>query len=773
MVPFKKLGRYEITKELGRGGMGIVLQARDPMIDRLVALKIIKFEESLEAERKSELLERFFIEAKAAGKLTHQNIVTIYDVAREEETYYIAMEFLEGKNLAETLRPTKKLPFERATKIILQVAAGLKFAHEKQIIHRDIKPGNVILMAEDHVKILDFGLARLQSASTLTQTGHAVGSPQYMSPEQVRGQSVDGRTDIFSMGVMYYEMLTGTRPFEAESVTSLLYKIMDYDPPTPAMVEGSLPPGVDRVVAKMMAKKVENRYPNCGELIGDLNSLLADPSHFSGGDGAYDKTVSVGAVRTDVTVTVPTQGAGGKSKMGVYAAVALAAALAAGGALYISSGKKEGRPPAPIVRATTTQTPAPPSAAKPVSAPEETPKPALTAEAPPTAPGPEVMRTEKKPAPQKAPSAAAAGPEEKKPGSASISVSSNVPGEVFINGARAGATPMEDFACEPGVMKLTVKAENYKPWEKTVTAKPGEPLRLQATLEPSGGVLKIASTPPGADVLVDGAKIGVTPLLTSAVAHGAHALEVRAAGMAPYKQEITVTAEKPVIVTAALAPATGTLSVTGFAGAALFLNGKEIGAIPLEKKLPPGKYELKATKAGHKPASRHVEVTMDNPTEVLMELEPLGTGSLNVSAIPWAKILINGQEAGTTPKTVKNVPEGEVVVTLVNPGFKPVEKTVAIVKDQTAQVSHTFIEADSAGAARPDKPAAGAGSLRVTSEQEALVFVDGKLQGRAPVEVKNLPVGRHKLLVKISGKPDHSQEVNIGDGINSHIHMGK
>ncbi|MDH4183940.1 MAG: protein kinase [Nitrospinota bacterium] len=309
----KSLGRYEVLKELGRGGMGIVLKARDPRIDRLVALKIIKLDSFSDPKKKEEMLERFMVEAKAAGKLTHPNIVTVYDVGEEDEQNYIAMEFIEGVDLSYIMAQEKKLSFDRATRLILQVAEGLELAHEHHIVHRDIKPANILVMKGDKVKITDFGLARLQDTGSLTQTGQAVGSPQYMSPEQVNGEKIDGRSDIFSLGVMYYELVTGAAPFAAKTLTSILLKIIKEDPPPASAVKPDLPPAIDLVINKMIAKNQADRYQVMNDLIGDLYALLENPNGFElSDDSGQEPVVSIGddedavEIDTDSTQTIST-----------------------------------------------------------------------------------------------------------------------------------------------------------------------------------------------------------------------------------------------------------------------------------------------------------------------------------------------------------------------------------------------------------------------------------------------------------------------------------
>ena len=213
-----QLGRYEVIGELGQGAMGVVYKARDPLIDREVAIKTINL--SLAMEERDEYEARFYQEAKAAGRLSHPNIVTIYDVGRSEDIAYIAMEYLHGRELRDILNETKLLPISEVLAIVIQVAQGLAYAHEHDIVHRDVKPSNVMIVRDGHAKITDFGIARMVSAAVRTQTGMVLGSPKYMSPEQVLGKEIDRRSDIFSLGVMLYELLTGQVPFIGENINA-------------------------------------------------------------------------------------------------------------------------------------------------------------------------------------------------------------------------------------------------------------------------------------------------------------------------------------------------------------------------------------------------------------------------------------------------------------------------------------------------------------------------------------------------------------------------
>lgn len=265
-----QLGRYEVLGELGQGAMGVVYKARDPLIDRVVAIKTINL--SLAMDEKEEYEGRFYQEAKAAGRLNHPNIVTIYDVGKSGNVAYIAMEFLEGRELRDVMNEGTLLPVEQVLNIVAQVAQGLAYAHEHDIVHRDVKPSNIMVIRDGNVKITDFGIARMASASVRTQTGMVLGSPKYMSPEQVMGKNIDQRSDIFSLGVMLYEMLTGQAPFDGENVNAIMYQTLNAVPPQPNTLNTDVPEMVNFIVAKALAKGVDDRYQNAKDFAVDLRT---------------------------------------------------------------------------------------------------------------------------------------------------------------------------------------------------------------------------------------------------------------------------------------------------------------------------------------------------------------------------------------------------------------------------------------------------------------------------------------------------------------------
>lgn len=263
-----QLGRYLIQSELGRGAMGVVYKATDSVLERSVAVKTVNI--TLEREYADKYEQRFYQEARAAGGLNHPNIVTIHDVGKAGDVVFMAMEYIEGVELRTLIGEGRALRVAQAVSIAAQVAEGLAYAHQRGVVHRDIKPANIMVVANGPVKITDFGIARMRGTGDLTQAGTLLGSPKYMSPEQVIGKRADHRSDIFSLGVILYEMLCGTAPFNGENVTALMYQIVNFVPPAPSSINSAVLQVLDHIVAKMLAKPLEERYQDATELAADL-----------------------------------------------------------------------------------------------------------------------------------------------------------------------------------------------------------------------------------------------------------------------------------------------------------------------------------------------------------------------------------------------------------------------------------------------------------------------------------------------------------------------
>ncbi len=267
-----KLGRYEVLKQLGKGAMGIVYLGQDPRINRTTAIKTFKIGEGFEEAEAQVLKQKFFREAESAGTLSHPNIVTIYDAGEEHDLAYIAMEYLDGEDLQKYTKRVHLLPMRKVIEYVADIADGLEYAHQKGIVHRDIKPANVMLLKTGVVKITDFGIARI-TASSQTQTGIVKGTPHYMSPEQISGEKVDGRSDIFSLGVMLFQLASGDLPFKGDSPAALMHQIMNVPHPDPRSINPKILKPLATIIDKAMEKNREKRYQKAGQMAQHLRTL--------------------------------------------------------------------------------------------------------------------------------------------------------------------------------------------------------------------------------------------------------------------------------------------------------------------------------------------------------------------------------------------------------------------------------------------------------------------------------------------------------------------
>ena len=319
------LGRYRVLEELGRGAMGVVHKAEDPSLGRIVAIKAVLL--STDVVDSMDYEARFYQEAKAAGSLNHPGIITIYDTGREGNWAYIAMELLEGVEL-RAMMAKARVPLTLALNIAAQVASALEFAHERGIVHRDIKPGNIMVLRGDQAKIMDFGIARMRVSEVKTQVGLVLGSPKYMSPEQVSGRRVDHRSDIFSLGVMLFEMVAGIAPFSGKDMGDLMYTVMNAQPPRLSQLNPAAPEFLDLIVAKALQKDVNARYQSAREMAEDLvtcGAALGDDAARSQSMGETTIPLGVEATAPDTvpaTDTSRTQPAGGNPDISLVAAAA-------------------------------------------------------------------------------------------------------------------------------------------------------------------------------------------------------------------------------------------------------------------------------------------------------------------------------------------------------------------------------------------------------------------------------------------------------------------
>jgi serine/threonine-protein kinase len=268
-------GRYQTVARLGAGAFGEVFRARDSVLGRDVAVKRIRLDAFAEPVQLEEVKQRFLREAQVAARLRHPNIVTIHDIVSSGSTSLIVMELVEGETLQSRLRARGRLDLQETLRVLGQVASALDHAHANQVVHRDVKPANIMIEPSGQVKVMDFGIARLETAANLTSTGLIMGTPNYMSPEQARGQKVDGRSDLFSLGCVLYECLTGTRPFQAQSVSGILVKILTEEPPPVDFRAAGLPPEVGAILHRAMAKDPATRYASGAAMFEALRALAS------------------------------------------------------------------------------------------------------------------------------------------------------------------------------------------------------------------------------------------------------------------------------------------------------------------------------------------------------------------------------------------------------------------------------------------------------------------------------------------------------------------
>ena len=484
----KRFGRYVVEAEIGDGAMGRVYRCADPLMKRLVAVKTVKAE-LLTTETAEDYLRRFRREAQAAGRLSHPNIVGIYDVG---ETWFV-MEYLDGTTLQKLLARRGKLPLDEALGLFGPLADALDYAHRSGIVHRDIKPGNVMVLEDGRPKLMDFGVARLES-SVATASGHFFGSPSYMAPEQVSGGEVTYRSDLFSFAVLAYEVLTGRRPFEGESITAVMYKVVHEDAPPPRQWDFDLPPSYDAIFRKALAKAAEHRYPNATALVAalsekDLDDELAaltetPPPALPPATTVPAAPESPFVVETaDLGVDTAGRRRRAPNTWAIAAAVVLLASLA-GTWAYLR------QPPTDAVAA------------------------------------PASFRVEAEPAGAR----------------------------VWLDEVEVGRAPVA-LPVTGGRHKVRVAVDGYAPAELSMEIAPGTaPPPLRFVLEPITLRLSVAAEPAGAIVRVDGRPIGEAPVADATLTPGAHEVRIEKRGYAPYVHEFQGSPGEKIELSATLTP---------------------------------------------------------------------------------------------------------------------------------------------------------------------------------------------------------------------------
>jgi serine/threonine-protein kinase len=454
--------------------MGTVYRAHDPLLDRTVAIKTVGCA-GMSREEAAAFEERFYCEARSAGRLNHPNIVTIHDVGRSDDLAYIAMEYIDGHSLREILDSSVVLPVDRCTDIAAQIADGLAFAHANGVVHRDIKPANIMIFDNGTVKIADFGVAQM-SSGTQSVAGVAFGSPKYMSPEQVSGQKVDGRSDIFSLGAVFYEMLVGRPPFVGDDLNAVLYQVLHGAPPLPSSFIPNLPHGFDRIVARALAKNPDKRYQSVAEMATALRKyrrvarmvqkelLEANATQLPSGPG--DATVLVNAVPEAVSQ------APARRSRAMFYALPLLLLAGVGGWLAFETA----RPPAQVA------SPAPgaqldsPPAQMPAAIPAPVESQSLASAT--ASSSPEQVVAEAPPAAK--PEAVEAPPL----GAGRIRLAIAPWGEVFVDGKALGvAPPLKEIRLTEGQHRIEIRNGRFAPHRQTVDLASNDNLRIKHKFE--------------------------------------------------------------------------------------------------------------------------------------------------------------------------------------------------------------------------------------------------------------------------------------------------
>jgi serine/threonine-protein kinase len=571
-----RIGRYKIVRELGRGAMGVVYHAIDPNIGRPVAIKTIQFTSTRKPEELDRMRERLFREARSAGILSHPGIVTIYDVDQQDQLAYIAMEYVDGPTLEYLLAGLSALSPERMFSILSQTAVALDYAHSKGIVHRDIKPANIMVTADGTSKITDFGIAKITASEQFTMTGNIVGTPHYMSPEQVQGHPVDGRSDQFSLAVIAYEMLTGEKPHTGEHLTTVVYKIVAEEPASPRRFNPSLTPAIEAVLRKGLAKRPDARYRNCQEFSESLEKACAASQGWkllprSGtlseptiGELPTTKAKS----RPSVTLPPPRRPARSEAtatgaipkRRGGFVPFLLAILVAAGLLALVGwqaapwlmpprTNPKSGPP-----RTGQTEQPAQqPAQQQPQQQAQQTapqtaplpPEPAPTVSAAPATPPPERSASDSKPSPLgpppgEAPTREAARPETRRAARGPAPAGS--PQQVMIMTSPSGATARVDnnpaLSCTtPCTLQLpagrhtvAISASGYQLETREVFVA-NDPVEMPfINLHASEGKLMLSSVPPGATVTLNGRRMDKFTNAQLALAPGVYTVVVEMNG---------------------------------------------------------------------------------------------------------------------------------------------------------------------------------------------------------------------------------------------------
>jgi serine/threonine protein kinase len=580
----QRLGRYEIIEELGRGAMGVIYKARDPVIGRYVAVKTIRLGDFTDSAHVAELHSRLMREAQSAGILSHPNIITIFDVGEEAGLAYFAMELVEGATLEHIVEGEQRLDESTIVSIARQTADALGFAHQRGIVHRDIKPANIMLTRDGRVKVADFGIAKVGSTK-MTQTGMLLGSPSYMAPEHFLGKPLDGRSDIFALGILLYELVTGQPPFTAENLGTLSYKIVHEDPVPPINLKPGINPKLNALIVKALARDPAARFQTAEELCAALDALDIPRV------GTKTERIEPLLVRT-VAMSVPVKKRGRLGLRLLVFFLLLTGATAGVAILYPREFKQgfhlakeklqpwidrvkqtaSGQRPEPLTPVPETPSAPPPAASETASSETEEAKPSETPANPVETPA----------EPAQAPSAVAVEPTQPE---------------------RPADEPSRPSTSEPPVVKATPTPSSTIP-----------------------GVIQVTSNPSGAEIIFDDQQKSswTTPYTFQNVSKGRHTLEVRKSGYVPERRIVVLLGNESQRVSVVLLMAAGMLKVSTVpGGASIYIDGElKRDVTPASLKIPAGTRRVLLRKEGYRDVEQVIEIEDNSITTLNQQLAP-------------------------------------------------------------------------------------------------------------------------------------------------------
>jgi eukaryotic-like serine/threonine-protein kinase len=751
MPTVTKAGRYEIVGELGRGAMGVVYKAMDPVIGRTVAVKTIRLSEEGTGLSRPELLTRFQTEARAAGLLTHPNIVVVFDAGEEDGLYYITMELVEGKSLQALLDGGHAFPLPRTLRIMEQTCSALQFAHERNVIHRDIKPANLMLTPDDTVKVTDFGTAKILQFGTVQQTAHVMGTPSYMSPEQVKGRAVDGRSDIFSLGVMLYEMVTGEKPFPGQNITTVIYKIVNEEPVPPRQINPSIHPGISAVVMRALAKEPDQRYQNCREMLEDLRNYRT----LAPGSGNPQTTMFMSGASPSATLVSANPGGHGFAGED-QSVVAAARSL---------NARASSPSQTPLVRRTGAIAPAPEPPKKksivgtifaallllgvivygvyrirPVfDAARELHDAQKKDSRPPAAP----------------PGASVTTPDNSAADSPEAEASSQPKDPATVTGAvprPAESKPAEIVAEKPATKKpessIAPKAAEYKGRiEQAISERglnghvrvqaTGNTLTLAGKLRPTehGELLKLLRNAPSDVRVIDHLEYDDAPVSAGRAGEGAHPVPSPGNG--------------------------GIHVVTDVIGATAVLRGPA-GQVLNKCETPcsfndlvPARYGLEVQKDGYQSVQTALQVKRGDAQDQKIKLESLAKGIYISTQPPGADVFINGaKQSGQTPVTLPLAP-GQYNLVLRMAGYVPYAGGIQVKDNIQTQFNVALNE----------KSASSVAWAQVNSiPRGAEIIVDGASTGQFTPARVQIPTGVHTVTLRLNGYQQAKRTFQASEG---------